>query len=173
MHFDIGDILLIKDDRKSLADNLIKGVGGGNFSHTACVTETNKEVFEMHCPKGAIVRPLSDYFNSRYTVLVAHHKHMTGAQRIALKRYLLNIVNRKVKYDYRGVMGHALKFPDKINNKERMYCSEAIGFAFFSVLDYRFAGLNPSVQAPKDQGFDVISKQHIWENEYISREFSF
>jgi len=169
MYLDIGDILLIKEVRGKVIDDAIKFFSGGNFAHTACVVEANKSVFEMNCPKGAIIRPLSDYCTNNYTVLTAHHLHLTGAERLAIKQYLLNLVHQKIKYDYKGIVGQLFRVPDKINNAERMYCSEAVGLAYYAITGYMFSGLKPSEQAPKDQGFDVISKQHIWENDYIQR----
>ena len=47
MNLPIGTLLLIKDDKKSIVDNLIQGVSGGNFHHTAISLGENK-IFEMH-----------------------------------------------------------------------------------------------------------------------------
>jgi len=115
-------------------------------------------IFEMHCPKGAITRPLSDYAGNKYVIMIAEPMFLNYAQQMSIARYLKNM-DGKYKYDYKGIAGQLLRIPDRFNDVERYYCSEAIGEAYDECVAYRFKGIAPKEQTPGDQAYDCIARQ--------------
>lgn len=163
----IGTLLLLINDKNSVLDDAIKLFSGGK-AHTACYVG-NDEVFEMNCPKGAIIRPLSDYKVKRFNVLIAEPLFLTASQCDLIAIQLRSYVKEGIKYDYKGILGQLLRIPNKFNDKERMYCSEAVGYAYKDIADYLFMELEPEEQTPSDQAYDVECKQKMWELGFLKR----
>lgn len=166
LNLEAGTILLVKEDRKSLMDNAVKDASGGNFAHVA-ISYGDGNIYEMLVGKGITDEHATKYLNKRYTVLIAEPLFLDSDGKKSIIKYLHELYARKIKYDYRGIIGQLFKVPDLINNKERMYCSELVADVYLKICDYRFSGLIPEQCAPKDIGFDVIARQHLWMNRYI------
>jgi len=165
---EIGDAVLIHDDRPNIVGDSIEWFTNGKVSHVDLYVGNGKVIGATI--KGVVEQKIKKYFKRYYTITIRRIKNITVNQAVKMKLAAYSDVKKKIQYDFFSYLGYiflqllrklglkeAESWDNPVDDQDKVVCSSA----------YDRWAKKAGIDLFPDIGEEAVTPRHIFESDRL------